>query len=134
LPGHIGNRLETDFRFLANQNGIVSLIEFLHRKELHMPLVKERPPELNAGPEPFSDDFAATPALVEGRVEVIHGVYAHSLPLAGMAVRVARTELEERMNIDPTAIAVVDGIEVDENYVLREGQVLNFVKPAGEKG
>ena len=89
---------------------------------------------LSTGPVPFGDEFAAAGAAVTGRVDVIHGVYAHSLPLAGMAVRAARTELEERMNIDPDAVAVVDGVEVDENYVLRENQVLNFVKPAGEKG
>jgi hypothetical protein len=99
-----------------------------------MPAVRERNPGLNAGPEPFSDDFGGGTATAEGRVEVIHGVYAHSLPLAGMAVRAARSELEDRMNIDPDSIAVVDGVEVDENYVLRENQVLNFVKPAGEKG
>jgi len=99
-----------------------------------MSAVKERAPVVNAGPEPFSDDFATTATVTEGHVEVIHGVYAHSLPLAGMAVRVARGELQERMNIDPDAVTVVDGVEVDENYVLREGQVVNFVKPAGEKG
>ena len=46
----------------------------------------------------------------------------------------ARAELEERMNIDPEATAVIDGVEANEGTVLREGQVLNFVKPAGEKG
>ncbi len=90
-----------------------------------------RPEGFVAGPDAFSDDFvAATP----GRVEVIHGVYAHSLPLAGVTVRAARSELEDRMNIAPDAVAVVDGVEVGEDAVLREGQVLNFVKPAGEKG
>ena len=89
------------------------------------------PERVNAGPAPFSDEFA--PART-GRVDVIHGVYAHSLPLAGMTVRQARTELEERMNIDPEALAVVDGLETEEESVLREGQVLNFLTPAGEKG
>ena len=84
---------------------------------------------------PAGDDFAGTAtATRSGRVDVIHGVYAHSLPLAGMTVRQARTELEERMNIDPEALAVVDGSETLEDTVLREGQVLNFLSPAGEKG
>ena len=88
------------------------------------------------GPEPYSDEFAATgtATLPEARVEVIHGIYAHSLPLVGMTVGQARDELEERLNIDPDAVAVVDGVEVDETTVLLEGQVLTFVKPAGEKG
>jgi hypothetical protein len=87
------------------------------------------------GPTVDDDGFATTTAEANpGSVEVIHGVYAHSLPLAGMTVEQARVELEERMNIDPEALAVVDGAEVSGDEVLREGQVLNFVKPAGEKG
>ena len=63
-----------------------------------------------------------------------YGVYAHSLPLAGLTVRQARLELEDRMNIHPEAVAVVDGVQADEAEVLCEGQVLNFLTPAGEKG
>jgi hypothetical protein len=51
-----------------------------------------------------------------------------------MSVRDARSELQDRMNIDPDAVAVIDGVEVDEDAVLQERQVLNFVKRAGEKG
>jgi len=90
---------------------------------------------LSTGPAPFGDEFAAAgAAAATGRVDVIHGVYAHSLPLAGMTVRQARLELEDRMNIDPEAVAVVDGTEAVEDTLLRQGQVLNFVTPAGEKG
>ncbi len=82
------------------------------------------------GQDPFGDGFAQA----ERHVEVIHGVYSHSLPLVGMTVGQARDELTHRMNIDPDAVSVVDGQEVDENTILHEGQVLNFVKRAGEKG
>jgi len=94
-----------------------------------------RPEQVATGPAPYSDDFAATAVAPRtGRVDVIHGVYAHSLPLGGRTIRQARLELEDRMNIAPEAVAVVDGIEVGEEETLREGQVLNFVSPAGEKG
>ena len=86
------------------------------------------------GPGRRSDEFAAGNPNRDGRVEVIYGVHAHSLPLAGMSVRQARGELTERMNIAPDALAVVDGVESDEDTILRVGQVLNFVKHAGEKG
>ena len=89
---------------------------------------------LSTGPVPFGDEFAAAGAAATGRVDVIHGVYAHSLPLAGMTVRQARLELEDRMNIAPEAVAVVDGVEAGEDTVLRQGQVVNFLTPAGEKG
>ncbi len=90
---------------------------------------------LRTGPEPFSDEFAPAAAKPRtGRVDVIHGIYAHSLPLAGMSVAQARLELEDRLNIAPEAVAVIDGVEAGEEELLREGQVLNFVSPAGEKG
>jgi hypothetical protein len=92
-----------------------------------------RPERLAAGPLP--EDFApAAVATRSGRVDVIHGVYAHSLPLAGLTVKQARAELEDRMNISPEAVAVIDGREAAEAEVLSEGQVLNFLTPAGEKG
>jgi hypothetical protein len=95
---------------------------------------KVRQEKLTAGPAPYGDNFAPVTAQRSGRVDVIHGVYAHSLPLAGMTVRQARSELEERMNIDPESVAVIDGVEAREDVVLRENQVLNFITPAGEKG
>lgn len=100
-----------------------------------MPTETLAPERVTTGPTPFSDDFAPVAVAPRtGRVDVIHGVYAHSLPLAGMSVRLARLELEDRMNIAPEAVAVIDGVEVDEEEVLRENQVLNFISPAGEKG
>ena len=86
------------------------------------------------GPETAVEEFAEPTSTSEGNVDVVHGVYAHSLPLAGMTVRQARGDLVERMNVDPEAVGVVDGEEVDEDTVLAEGQVLNFVKHSGEKG
>lgn len=88
-----------------------------------------------SGPDSFSDGFALDTAVAsEGHVEVIHGVYAHRLPLSGMTVGQARSELADRMNIDPDSIAVVDGNEVGDDAILGEGQILNFVTHAGEKG
>lgn len=100
-----------------------------------MPTETMRPERVTPGPAPYSDDFASTAVLPRtGRVNVIHGVYAHTLPLAGRTIREARQELEDRMNIAPESVAVVDGTEVSEEEILRENQVLNFLSPAGEKG
>jgi hypothetical protein len=96
-----------------------------------VPTEKVLPERLLDAPGPSADEFAVPRT---GRIEVIHGVYAHSLPLAGMTVRQARSELEDRMNIDPESTAVIDGKEAAEEELLREGQVLNFLTPAGEKG
>src|SRR5690242_6887002 len=101
-------------------------------------LLKNDKERTHVGPAPHSDEFAAVGVEAKKpatkRVDVIHGVYAHSLPLVGMTISQARRELEDRMNIAPEAVAVVDGIEVSEEEVLRESQVLNFLSPAGEKG
>ena len=99
-----------------------------------MPREQLRHNDFSTGPDPFSDSTSATAVAGEGHVDVICGIYAHNLPLGGMRVRDARDELIERMNIDPDAVAVVDGNLVDEDTVLAEGQTLTFVKHAGEKG
>jgi len=99
-----------------------------------MPREQLRHNDFSTGPDPFSGGQSDATAVGEGQVDVICGVYAHNLPLGGMRVRDARDELSERMNIDPEAVAVLDGNEVDEDTVLAEGQTLTFVKHAGEKG
>ena len=81
-----------------------------------------------------TDEFGPAEDTPAGNVGVIHGIYTHSYPLAGMTVRRARAELSERFNIAPDALATVDANEVDDDFVLTVGQVLNFVKDAGEKG
>jgi hypothetical protein len=91
-------------------------------------------PERLAEPTSFGDEAPVATKARKGRVDVIHGVYAHSLPLGGLTIREARFELEDRLNIAPEAVAVVDGKEVTEEEVLTEGQVLNFLTKAGEKG
>ena len=92
--------------------------------------------QVGVGPAPFSDEFGGRGVAAAKQVQVIHGVYAHSMPLVGMSVSEARLELEERMNIHPESTAVIDGVEVEDEdeILLREAQVLNFVSPAGEKG
>jgi hypothetical protein len=89
---------------------------------------------LPTGPEPGSDAFAGGTATAEGSVMVMHGVHMHPFPLVGMSVARARAELADRLNVDPDALAVIDGHAADEDAVLVEGQTLTFVKPAGEKG
>jgi hypothetical protein len=97
---------------------------------------QERTEGFSTGPAPFSDPFQSGggTAVAEGQVRVTHGFYNHHWPLSGMTVGQARYELAERMNIDPTAVATIDGNIVAEDTVLAEGQVLAFIKHAGEKG
>lgn len=69
-----------------------------------------------------------------GKVRVIYGIHALEAPLAGRTVGDVRRSLAQALNISPRAVTVVDGIEVDATYILQEGEQLEFVRLAGEKG
>lgn len=90
--------------------------------------------DFTPGPDPDQDSFDTGNSGMESRVDVVNGIHAHSFPLAGMTVRQARHDLEERLNIDPLAVASVDGREADEDTILIEGQTLSFANHVGEKG
>ena len=69
-----------------------------------------------------------------GLVTVAHGTYGEALPVAEMSVGEVRRRFRDRFDIHPGAIALVDGSPVDDDTTLRTGQLLSFVRPAGEKG
>lgn len=71
----------------------------------------------------------------DGRlVTVSHGPYAERLPVGEMTVREIRARYQDRLDIDPDSQAVVDGREVGEDVVVRGGEMVMFVRKAGEKG
>jgi hypothetical protein len=51
-----------------------------------------------------------------------------------MTVRQIRERFGDRLDIDPQSQAILDGNEVNETTVVRTGQLLTFVRKAGEKG
>lgn len=57
-----------------------------------------------------------------------------SLPVAGMSVAEVRHRLADRLNIDPTAQAMIGNQDVSDDVVLRPGEYLFFRRMAGEKG
>ena len=69
-----------------------------------------------------------------GKVRVIYGVHSLEAGLAGRTVGNVREALAKPMNISPRAVALVNGQEVDATYVLTPGELLEFVRYAGEKG
>lgn len=83
------------------------------------------------GPGGLGDVFADSGAVM---VTVAHGPYSEQLPVANMAVGEIRARYRDRFDIDPQSQGVVDGNEVGDDTVVRTGQVLMFVRKAGEKG
>lgn len=95
-------------------------------KEKNKP-TKEKQTTGGPGPDIFSPED-------DGLVTVTSGPYAEQLPLAGMKVAAIREKFGDRFDIDPAAQAVVDGHDVGNDTMVLAGQVLMFVRRAGEKG
>ena len=72
----------------------------------------------------------ATTALVK----ISYGVHSLEAAVAGKAVGEVRQALKEPLNIDPRALALVNGRDVAASQVLQAGDQLEFVRLAGEKG
>jgi hypothetical protein len=69
-----------------------------------------------------------------GMATVCHGPYIERLPVCSLTVREVRGRFGDRLDIDPESQAVIDGNEVDDDTVVQAGQLLTFVRKAGEKG
>jgi hypothetical protein len=70
----------------------------------------------------------------DGLVTVSSGPYAEQLPVANMTVGEIRGRFRDRFDIDPRSQAVLAGNEVGDETIVRPGQLLMFVRRAGEKG
>jgi hypothetical protein len=69
-----------------------------------------------------------------GTVKVVYGVHALEATLAGRTVGSVREALAQPLNISPRAVTLVNGQEVEADHVLGQGELLEFVRYAGEKG
>ncbi len=65
---------------------------------------------------------------------VIYGVNELDLDLAGKSVRGIWRALEQVLNIPREARVTVNGATVDDEYVVRPGDEIEFQKAAGVKG
>jgi hypothetical protein len=69
-----------------------------------------------------------------GSTKVIYGVNELDLDLAGKSVRGIWKVLEQVFNIPRDAAVTVNGSRVDDDYVVRPGDEIEFQKQAGVKG
>jgi hypothetical protein len=64
-----------------------------------------------------------------------HGIHAGWFPIAGMPLGDARVILNQLLNIDPEAVAVINGQIVADDHIIGEDvELLNFVKKSSIKG
>ena len=73
-------------------------------------------------------------AAKRGMVKVSYGVHNLEAAIAGKSVSEVRQSLKEPLNIDPRALALVNSRDVAASYILKQGDQLEFVRLAGEKG
>jgi len=66
--------------------------------------------------------------------KVIYGVNELELDLAGKSVRGIWKVLEQVFNIPRDAAVTVNGSRVEDDYVVRPGDEIEFTKSAGVKG
>ncbi len=57
-----------------------------------------------------------------------------NFPVVGKTVGAVAEFLREVLNVDRMSRGVVNGKEVEDSYCLKEGDNLEFLKPAGRKG
>jgi hypothetical protein len=88
-------------------------------------------PELPLGGAPNGDEEPETGST---GVQVIWGAMAQQMELAGMTVGEAQRLLRPAFNLAPEATVLVNGRMAGDDQRLLSGQVLEFVRHAGEKG
>ena len=69
-----------------------------------------------------------------GQVRVSYGVHSLDAAIAGKSVGEVRQAFRAALNIDPPALALVNGRDVAASNTLNAWDQLEFVRLAGEKG
>ena len=62
------------------------------------------------------------------------GASSGNFPVVGRSVKQVGEFLREVLNVDKLSTGLVNGKEVDADYILKQGDNLEFLKPAGKKG
>lgn len=67
-------------------------------------------------------------------IRVSSGAASGEFPVTGYEVSKVKATLKEILNISKMASPIVNGNHVDDNYIIKEGDEVEFLKPAGQKG
>ena len=70
----------------------------------------------------------------ENSITVSCGAASGNFSVVGRSIAQVSALLKEALNIDTMASGVVNGKSVDESYILKTGDTLEFLKAAGRKG
>jgi len=67
-------------------------------------------------------------------VQISCGASTGRFPVVGKTVAEVGEIMREVLNVSKLSTGLVNGKEVEGNYTLKSGDVLEFLKPAGKKG
>ena len=67
-------------------------------------------------------------------IHIEHGANDIDMAVAGFPVNKIKNAVAQILSIPDDAIAFVDGEQVENDYVLKAGQRLEFLKESGRKG
>lgn len=73
-------------------------------------------------------------STVANKVRVVHGANSGYYALSGKTIGDVRKGLKDAFSLPGDAIAEVDGKTVGDDFILAEGQNLEFSKLSGRKG
>ena len=92
-----------------------------------------QPPQFGGNAD--SPGAAEQAVVVERSVFVQHGIHHGHFPVAGMRVHDARQTLAGLLNVDPQAVAVINGqVVAEDETIANDVAMLSFVKPSAIKG
>ena len=95
---------------------------------------RRRPGAPGTSEEQYEAPHRETTGGAGSGVQVIWGASTDSFDLAEMTVGDAHRMLGAPLNIAPAVAALVNGRAADADHRLTAGDVLEFARPAGEKG
>ncbi len=67
-------------------------------------------------------------------IQVSCGASSGNFPVAGRSVKEVGDFLREVLNVDRLSTGLVNGKEAQADYILKPGDTLEYLKPAGKKG
>jgi hypothetical protein len=73
-------------------------------------------------------------ARITTTIRVSCGASSGRFPVVGKTVSEVSEFLREVLNVERMSTGLVNGVEVPGSYNLRDGDTLEFLKPAGKKG
>ena len=88
----------------------------------------------NSPAQPSVDVLGVLSGLQQNSCKVVHGAAEGVHPVALNTVSAVRGTFSVAYNIPAEAQAFVDGVLVNEDYILQPNETLEFVKAAGVKG